>query len=126
MTQHVFRLRAPKGLDETLIKDLKWQMKLTRKQADLQISKIPGRKAIEVRGDQALLWKLLVSSRIAEDIQIKICKTFMVRGEKELKTNLDKVPWHCYMPTDEQHSQFEMPQTGAKCHKSKLYHEHMV
>ena len=101
MTQHVFRIRAPKGLDETLIKDLKWQMKLSRKQADVQISKIPGRKAIEVRGDQTLLWKLLVSSRIAEDIQIKICKTFLVRGEKELKTNLDKVPWHCYMPTDE-------------------------
>ena len=40
--------------------------------------------------------------------------------------NLGKVPWHSYMPTDERHSQYQMPQTGAKCHKSKLYHEHMV
>ena len=43
-------------------------MNLNRKQVSEQITKIKGRKAIEVRGDQALLWKLLVSSRIAEDI----------------------------------------------------------
>ena len=85
MSTYVYRIRAPKGLDNTLIKDLKWQMNLTRKEAELSIKKIPGRKAIEVRGDQQLLWRLLVSSRIAEDIQLKASSTFMARGEKELK-----------------------------------------
>lgn len=64
---------------------------------------IPGRKAIEIKGSQEMLWKLLVSSRIAEDIQLKAGPTFLARGEKELKTNLQKVPWHCYMPSDEKH-----------------------
>ena len=68
------------------------------------IREIPGRKSIEVRGPQEMLWKLLASSRIVEDIQVKVCKSFQVRGEKELKHGFEKVPWHCYMPTDEKHS----------------------
>ena len=100
MSQYTFRVRAAKGLESTLIKDLKWQLKLNKKEADAMIVKIPGRKTIEVRGPQQLLWQLLISSRIAEDIQLKASSSFMARGEKELKTNMCKVPWHCYMPTD--------------------------
>ena len=86
MSTYVYRIRAPKGLENTLIKDLKWQMKLSRKEMGMQLRKIPGRKGIiEVRGDQQLLWRLLVSSRIAEDIQVKASRTFLARGEKELK-----------------------------------------
>ena len=126
MSQYIYRLRAPKGLDSTLIKDLRWQLGLTAKQAREQIREIPGRKAIEVRGDQAMLWRLLVSSRIAEDIQLKTSKEFLARGEKELQSNLNKVPWHCYMPSDERHSEYEMPKTTAKTHQSKLFHSKLA
>ena len=88
MSQYVYRLRAPKGLENTLVKDLKWQMKLSKKEAESLIQIIPGRKTIEVRGDQHLLWRLLSTSRIAEDIQLKVKSSFLARGENELKSNL--------------------------------------
>ena len=68
-SQYTYRLRAPKGLDATLIKDLRWQLGLrSNKETKALIREIPGRKSIEVRGPQELLWKLLTSSRICEDI----------------------------------------------------------
>jgi 23S rRNA G2445 N2-methylase RlmL len=84
---------------------------------------VPGRKIIEMRGDQETLWKILSRSRIAEDLQVKACHEFMARGEKELESNLQKIPWHVYMPSDERHTQFELPKVTAKSFKSKLYHD---
>lgn len=56
MSQYTFRVRAAKGLESTLIKDLKWQLKLNKKEAESMIRKIPGRKTIEVKGPMSLLW----------------------------------------------------------------------
>ena len=51
MSQYIYRLRAPKGLDATLIKDLRWQLGLkSNKETKALIREIPGRKSIEVRG----------------------------------------------------------------------------
>jgi hypothetical protein len=36
---------------------------------------------------------------------------------------LQKIPWHVYMPSDERHTQFELPKVTAKSFKSKLYHD---
>ena len=109
MSQYTFRVRAAKGLESTLIKDLRWQLKLNKKEAASMIRKIPGRKTIEVKGPMSLLWQLLISSRIAEDIQLKASQPFVARGEKELKTALTRVNWHCYMPTGAEHREFEIP-----------------
>ena len=51
-SQYIFRLRAPKGLDATLIKELKL-LGLTN------TKKILGRKAVEVRGPMSNMWKIL-------------------------------------------------------------------
>ena len=126
-SQYIYRLRAPKGLDATLIKDLRWQLKLgSNKETKGVIREIPGRKSIEVRGPQEMLWKLLSSSRIAEEIQLKVCKSFSARGEKELKMGLAKVPWHCYMPTGKDHSKFAMPKIDCKTHQSAIYHSKLA
>jgi hypothetical protein len=70
MSRYIYRLRAPKGLDNTLIKELR-QLDLSRSTID-SIQKIPGRKAIEVQGSMDVLWSILFNSRIAEDCQVKI------------------------------------------------------
>lgn len=64
MSVYTYRLRAAKGLDTTLIKELKYHLGLSKDQIRL----IPGRKTIEVRGDQKVLFKLLSQSRILEDV----------------------------------------------------------
>ena len=88
-SQYVYRLRAPKGLDSTMVKDLRWQLNLASlRETKAVIKEIPGRKSIEVRGSEEMLWKLLVSSRITEEIQVKACRSFKARGEKELKVGL--------------------------------------
>jgi hypothetical protein len=69
---------------------------------------------------------MVAKSRIAEDIQVKACHSFLARGEKELKTSLNKVPWHAYLPSDERHKEYEMPQTRANTFKSKLYHSQLI
>ncbi len=104
MSVFTYRLRAAKGLDSTLIKELKWYLGLNNSQVKL----IPGRKTVEVKGDQEMLFKLLSKSRILEDIQVKVGPTFLARGEKELETGLRKLPLHGYMPLLN-HDQFKMP-----------------
>jgi len=49
----------------------------------------------------------------------------MARGEDELRTNLQKLPWGCYLPL-KRFEEFKMPPTRANSHKSKLYHTKMV
>lgn len=66
-SKFTFRLRAPKGLDNTLIKELK---NLGLEAKENNIRKIPGRKAIEIKGPITTMWKILFSSRITEDVQV--------------------------------------------------------
>lgn len=49
----------------------------------------------------------------------------MARGEEELRTNLQKLPWSCYLPI-KRFDEFSMPPTRANCHQSKLFHSKMV
>lgn len=116
-----YRLRPPAGLEKTLLKELK-QLNVK------SVRKIPGRKTIEVTGPEQTLWQIMFKSRIAEDIQVRVTQPFMARGEKELAANLEKVPWHCYLPDANkfQDLQFKMPQTRAKCYMSKLFHTQLV
>ena len=118
---YTYRLRAAKGLEDTLVKELKYRIGLSQS----QINMMPSRKIIEVQGDQKMLYRLLSQSRILEDVQLKVGPTFIARGEKELETAFQKLPLHCYLPTKE-HKQFEMPQCSAKSWKSKLYHTHLI
>jgi hypothetical protein len=67
------------------------------------------------------MFKLIAQSRILEDVQLKVGPSFTARGEKELDSNLQKLPFHCYMPIAD-HQKFKMPQATAKSHKSKLFH----
>ena len=53
LSQYAFRLRAPKGLDDTLLKEIK-QLKL--KNWTSIPEKLAGRKTIEMRGHMPLLW----------------------------------------------------------------------
>jgi len=46
MSIYTYRLRAAKGLEQTLLKELKWHLGIKRDQGGL----IPGRKTIEVKG----------------------------------------------------------------------------
>jgi hypothetical protein len=121
-SKYIFRLRAPKGLDNTLIKELK-QLGLDQKGANIR--KIPGRKAVEVHGDMKTMWKILYNSRIAEDLQLKITQSFQARGEKELQTNLQKLPWNCYLPLAD-YEFYKMPPTRTASYKSKLFHTQLV
>ena len=108
MSTFVLRIRSPVGLEQTLMKELRWQLGLIGREQNA-IYKVPGRKIIEMRGDQETMWKILCRSRIAENLQVQACHSFLARGEKELESNLQKIPWHVYMPSDEKHSQFELP-----------------
>ena len=70
----------------------------------------------------------MYKSRIAEDIQLRMTQPFAARGEKELETRLEGLPWHCYLPdpTKNADMQFKMPQTRAKSYKSKLFHTQLI
>ena len=94
-SSYTFRLRAPKGLDEILIKELKY-LGLDKNNGSLK--KIEGRKAVEIKGTFETMWQILFRSRIAEDLQVRMTQGFKARGEDELRSNLHKLPWDCYLP----------------------------
>jgi 23S rRNA G2445 N2-methylase RlmL len=104
MSVFTYRLRAAHGLDATLMKELRWYLGVHKN----AIRVIPGRKTVEVQGEQEMLFRLLSRSRIVEDVQVKCGPTFLARGEKELESNLRKLPFHCYMPIKD-HTKFRMP-----------------
>ena len=122
VSTYTFRLRAPPGLDATLIKELK-SLKVGNVAS---IRKVPSRKAVEIQGDQSTMWHLIARSRIAEDLQVKTSRSFSARSEKELQSNLRKVPFHCYLPVNDTHRDYKFPQTRAKVHASKLFHSNLV
>jgi len=122
LSRYIFRLRAPKGLDNTLIKELN-QLGIMSKesnfktfkkmgstlphektlmkqvsQIDPMVKKIQGRKALEIRGGMDTLWKILFKSRIVEDVQVKLGSSFQARGEDELRKNLRTLAWDSYLP----------------------------
>ena len=123
MSIYTYRLRAPKGLDNTLIKELK-MLRIGDKNGK-NIRKIQGRKAVEVTGPMSTMWKILFQSRVTENVQVKISQSFMARGEDELRKSLQKLPWPCYLPV-QRFEEFKMPQIRARSYKSKLYHEKLV
>lgn len=101
---YTYRLRAARGLEATLMKELGWYLGLRKSEIRL----IPGRITVEVKGSQDMLYRLLSRSRIVEDVQVKCGPTVTARGEKELETNLRKIPFHGYMPIAD-HEKFKMP-----------------
>lgn len=120
---YTFRLRPPLGLESVLLKELK-SLNIKAK-----ANKIPGRRIIEIQGPQELMWTLLYKSRLCEDISLRMTQPFVARGDKELRNNLLKMPWHCYLPQmkmfseeEQKEVKFKMPQTRAKTYMSKLYH----
>jgi hypothetical protein len=123
MSKYTYRLRAPRGLDNTLIKEL--QEILGVRVGRDAVRKIPGRKAVEVRGDVKMMWDIMFKSRIAEDLQVKITQSFSARGEEELRTSLQKLPWSAYLPM-KNYEQFRLPPTRAASHKSNLFHTQLV
>lgn len=104
MSRYTFRLRAPKGLESTLIKEVS-SLGLG---PESKAKRIPGRKAIEVTGPLDVMWNLVFKSRIVEDVQVKMTTRFLARGEDELKKNLDKLPWPAYLDL-ENHKDFATP-----------------
>ena len=49
----------------------------------------------------------------------------MARGEDELRTNLQKLPWSCYLPLKD-FEKYKLPPTRANSHGSKLFHTKLV
>ena len=54
------------------------------------------------------MWTVLAKSRIAEDVQVRMTQPFLARGEEELRKNLQKLPWHCYLNVRD-YENFKMP-----------------
>ena len=61
MSIYTYRIRAPPGLEKTLVKELK-SLNVPN------VEKISGRKIIEVKGNQQTMWNILYRSRIAEAV----------------------------------------------------------
>jgi len=49
----------------------------------------------------------------------------MARGKDELKTNLKKVPFHCYLPVKE-FDKYKRPAVGVKIHRSNIENTRIV
>ena len=101
-TRYLLRLRAPKGLDLTLIKELRMIG------IETESEKMDGRKAVQLWATWNDIWTIMAKSRIAEDCQVRITTSFLARGENELRNNLRKVPWHAYLRIKD-YSDFKMP-----------------
>lgn len=114
MSTYTFRIVTTPGIEKVLIKELKLL-------GIKNVQKVNGRKVVEAKGTLKDLYKMVYKWRIAENIQIKPWYQFLARGEKELEKNLNKVPWHAYMPL-ENFQDYKFPIVIGKSFKSELYH----
>lgn len=113
-----YRIVTTPGIEETLVKEL----------VSLGITnahKVQDRKIVEANGSLADLYKIIYYSRISENIKIKMGNQIIARGDKELKKNAFKLPWHAYLPLDNFLS-YTFPYVIAKSFQSNLYHERKI
>ncbi|CAI2363892.1 unnamed protein product [Moneuplotes crassus] len=116
MSQYTFRIVSNPAT--TLVKELKL---LGFKKAKV----VPGRKIVETNGTLKDLYKIIYHSRIAEDVQLRVTKPFLARGDKEFTKNLHKIPWHAFMPLDD-FLKYKFPLVTAKSFQSNLYHTRKI
>ena len=73
------------------------------------------RGGVEFRGDQALVWRVLMGSRLTETLRVRIGR-FKARNFKELEAGLRRVPWAAYLAQD------IAVNVQVSARKSALYH----
>ena len=91
MSTYTYRIVTTPGIESVLIRELKL---LGLK----NVIKPKGRKIVEAVGPLKDLYKIIYKSRVAERVQLRPSKAILARGDKELEKNLEKIPWHAFLP----------------------------
>jgi 23S rRNA G2445 N2-methylase RlmL len=118
MSKYTYRLITTPGIEHVLVKEL-------QSLGFSNAKKLKTRKAVEVNGSLKDLYKIMYSSRLAENIQIRPVQQFLARGDKELDKNLSKVPWHAFLPL-KNFQKYKFPYVNSKTFQSNLYHTKKV
>lgn len=72
-----------------------------------------------VRGDLAVLRRLLQRSRVAQSVRARL-KPFRAANFRELEAGFARLPWHAYFEADAR------PEFRVSCRRSRLYHSGAV
>ena len=87
--------------------------------AELGLRSHPRRGGVEARGSTDQLWQVVLSSRLAESVRVRL-KPFRAADFATLQKGLGQLPWHAYFrPRDP-------IALRVSCQKSHLYHSDAV
>lgn len=108
-TSHLFFVASSPGLEPALGQEL----------AELGL---PGKElegGVELRGTTEDLWRTCLSCRLGESVRVRL-RPFRARDFDALRTGLERLPWHAYLPRDVE------ARVDVTCHRSRLWHSDAV
>lgn len=76
---------------------------------------------VELAGPPGALWRVALSSRLAETLRVRLGKPFEARTFEELVERAGRLPWNAYLPRGG-----ALPRVQVTCKRSRLYHSDAV
>lgn len=113
--RHLVAVSMP-GLEKSLERELQ----ALRVPGQLEV--VPG--GVAVTGTQESLWRIVLQSRIAEAVRVRLGEPFHAADERTLNSRLQGLPWEQYLQLEGPEA--TLPSVRVYCTRSRLYHTRMV
>lgn len=80
-----------------------------------------GSGGVELAGDQRDLWRVLLCSRLAETVRVRLGRPFRAMSFSQLQQRAERLPWAAFLVRGA-----PLPRIQVTCHGSRLYHSGAV
>lgn len=84
-----------------------------------------GLNYLKFKSDMSNIWKIMLHSRLIENVKVQIKDNIPAKSEKEFKININKINYENYIPMKNAED-FKIPEIKAYSYRSKLFHEGMI
>ena len=84
-----------------------------------------GLNYLKFKSDMSNIWKIMLHSRLIENVKVQIKDNIAAKTEKEFKININKINYDEYIPMKNAED-FKIPEIKAYSYRSKLFHEGMI
>jgi len=84
-----------------------------------------GLNYLKFKSEMSSVWRIMLHSRLIENVKIQIKDNIPAKTEKEFKININKLNYEKFIPMKNA-EEFKIPEIKAYSYRSSLFHEGMI
>ena len=84
-----------------------------------------GLNYLKFKSEMNNVWRIMLHSRLIENVKIQIKDNIPAKTEKEFKININKINYEKFIPMKNA-EEFKIPEIKAYSYRSSLFHEGMI